>query len=134
MEVDIDVGSSSVAAAVVGLVQGATRSLVVDMGIVLEGHSRGAGRPRPLRRVRAQGVGPLGHWSAACHGAAPARQTDCLSEGARCCCQTGEAEGFLNTPPGQPLACTQRAPKSVQRRHESDAWTCGPKMNEARKK
>ncbi len=40
MEVDIDVGSSSVAAAVVGLVQGATRSLVVDMGIVLEGHSR----------------------------------------------------------------------------------------------
>ena len=39
-EVDIDVGSSSVAAAVVGLVQGATRSLVVDMGIVLEGHAR----------------------------------------------------------------------------------------------
>ena len=39
MEVDIDVGSSSVAATVVGLVQGATKSLVVDMGIVLEGHS-----------------------------------------------------------------------------------------------
>ena len=39
-EVDIDVGSSSVAAAVVGLVQGATRSLVVDIGIVLEGHTR----------------------------------------------------------------------------------------------
>lgn len=39
MEVDIDVGSSSVAATVVNLVQGATRSLVVDMGIVLEGHS-----------------------------------------------------------------------------------------------
>lgn len=40
MEVDIDVGSSSVAATVVGLVQGATKSLVVDMGIVLEGHTR----------------------------------------------------------------------------------------------
>lgn len=39
MEVDIDVGSSSVAATVVNLVQGATKSLVVDMGIVLEGHS-----------------------------------------------------------------------------------------------
>jgi hypothetical protein len=39
MEVDIDVGSSSVAATVVGLVQGATKSLVVDMGIVLEGHT-----------------------------------------------------------------------------------------------
>lgn len=40
MEVDIDVGSSSVAATVVGLVQGATKNLVVDMGIVLEGHTR----------------------------------------------------------------------------------------------
>ncbi|EIE22257.1 DUF1336-domain-containing protein [Coccomyxa subellipsoidea C-169] len=40
VEVDIDVGSSSVAATVVGLVQGATKSLVVDMGIVLEGHTR----------------------------------------------------------------------------------------------
>ena len=39
MEVDIDVGSSSVAATVVNLVQGATKSLVVDMGIVLEGHA-----------------------------------------------------------------------------------------------
>ena len=39
MEVDLDVGSSSVAATVVGLVQGATKSLVVDMGIVLEGHT-----------------------------------------------------------------------------------------------
>ncbi len=39
MEVDIDVGSSSVAATVVNLVQGATKSLVVDMGIVLEGHT-----------------------------------------------------------------------------------------------
>ena len=35
----MDVGSSSVAATVVNLVQGATKSLVVDMGIVLEGHS-----------------------------------------------------------------------------------------------
>lgn len=33
-------GSSAVAATVVGLVQGATRSLVVDMGILLEGHAR----------------------------------------------------------------------------------------------
>ncbi len=39
MEVDLDVGSSSVAATVVNLVQGATKSLVVDMGIVLEGHT-----------------------------------------------------------------------------------------------
>jgi hypothetical protein len=39
MEVDVDVGSSSVAATVVNLVQGATKNLVVDMGIVLEGHS-----------------------------------------------------------------------------------------------
>lgn len=39
MEVDVDVGSSSVAATVVNLVQGATKSLVVDMGIVLEGHA-----------------------------------------------------------------------------------------------
>ena len=38
-EVDVDVSSSSVAANIVGLVQGMTRSLVVDMAIVLEGHS-----------------------------------------------------------------------------------------------
>lgn len=38
-EVDVDVGSSSVAATVVGMVLGTTKSLVVDLGIVLEGHS-----------------------------------------------------------------------------------------------
>ena len=39
LEVDVDVASSSVAATVVGLVQGATKALVVDMGVVLEGHT-----------------------------------------------------------------------------------------------
>jgi len=39
VEVDVDVASSSVAATVVGLVMGATKSVVVDMGIVLEGHA-----------------------------------------------------------------------------------------------
>jgi hypothetical protein len=38
-EVDVDVSSSSVAAAVVGLVMGATKAVVVDMAIVLEGHA-----------------------------------------------------------------------------------------------
>jgi hypothetical protein len=37
--VDVDVSSSSVAAAVVGLVMGATKAVVVDMAIVLEGHA-----------------------------------------------------------------------------------------------
>lgn len=36
-EVDIDVSSSRTAAAVVGMVSGATRSLTVDLGILLEG-------------------------------------------------------------------------------------------------
>jgi len=39
VEVDVDVASSSVAATVVGLVMGATKSVVVDMGIVLQGHA-----------------------------------------------------------------------------------------------
>ncbi|KAK9860404.1 hypothetical protein WJX84_008795 [Apatococcus fuscideae] len=39
MEVDVDVASSSAANTVVKLVQGATRHLVVDMAILLEGHS-----------------------------------------------------------------------------------------------
>jgi hypothetical protein len=38
-EVDVDVSSSSVAANIVGLVQGLTKSLCVDMAICLEGHS-----------------------------------------------------------------------------------------------
>jgi hypothetical protein len=58
MEVDIDVGSSSVAAAVVGLVQGATRSLVVDMGIVLEGHAREELPEALLGTVRARPGAP----------------------------------------------------------------------------
>ena len=36
---DVDVNSSSVAANIVGLVQGVTKKLWVDMAIVLEGHS-----------------------------------------------------------------------------------------------
>ena len=39
MEVDIDVASSSVAATVVGLVMGATKAVVVDLAIVLQGNS-----------------------------------------------------------------------------------------------
>ena len=39
-EVDVDVSSSSVATTVVGLVMGATKSVVVDMAIVMEGHVR----------------------------------------------------------------------------------------------
>ena len=39
MEVDIDVASSSVAASVVGMVHSATKSLVIDLAIVLEGHT-----------------------------------------------------------------------------------------------
>jgi Protein ENHANCED DISEASE RESISTANCE 2, C-terminal len=35
-EVDVDVGSSATAASVVGLVQGALRSLVIDMAVLLE--------------------------------------------------------------------------------------------------
>lgn len=36
VEVDIDVGSSSTATSVVGLVAGAVRSLVIDMAVVLQ--------------------------------------------------------------------------------------------------
>jgi hypothetical protein len=39
MEVDIDVASSSVAATVVGLVMGATKAVVVDLAIVLQGNA-----------------------------------------------------------------------------------------------
>lgn len=38
-EVDVDISSSRAANSVVGMVQGATNSLVIDMGIVLEGHT-----------------------------------------------------------------------------------------------
>ena len=41
VEVDIDVGSSSTAASVVGLVAGAVRGLVIDMAVVLQVRSRG---------------------------------------------------------------------------------------------
>jgi Protein ENHANCED DISEASE RESISTANCE 2, C-terminal len=37
-EVDIDVGSSSTANHVVGMVQGALKGLVIDMAVLLEGH------------------------------------------------------------------------------------------------
>jgi hypothetical protein len=39
LEVDIDVASSSVAATVVGLVMGATKAVVVDLAIVLQGNA-----------------------------------------------------------------------------------------------
>ncbi len=38
IEVDVDVGSSRSAANVVGLVQGALKSLVIDLAVLLEGH------------------------------------------------------------------------------------------------
>ena len=38
-EVDVDIGSSSVAASVTNLVAGATKSLAVDMGVLVEGKS-----------------------------------------------------------------------------------------------
>lgn len=40
IEVDIDVGSSSAAYHVTGLVQGSLKSLVIDLAVVLEGRSR----------------------------------------------------------------------------------------------
>ena len=40
VEVDVDVGSSYTAATVVNLVSGVTKTLVVDMAIVLEGKTR----------------------------------------------------------------------------------------------
>ncbi len=48
----MDVGSSRSAAHVVGLVQGALRSLVIDIAVLLEGHASvrpraGPGRPSP---------------------------------------------------------------------------------------
>ncbi len=39
MEVDIDIGSSTVAASVVNLVYGATKSLVIDMAVLFEGQA-----------------------------------------------------------------------------------------------
>ena len=40
LEVDVDVGSSRTAASVVGLVQGAITTLVVDIAVLLEGHEQ----------------------------------------------------------------------------------------------
>ncbi len=37
LEIDIDISANNVASYVTGLVRGATRSLVIDMGFVLEG-------------------------------------------------------------------------------------------------
>lgn len=81
MEVDIDVGSSSVAATVVNLVQGATKSLVVDMGIVLEGHSSEELPESLLGTVRDSSCSPapvIMAWEA-CHRDAclPRRRTIC---------------------------------------------------------
>jgi len=44
-QVDVDVGSSTTASSVVGLVAGAVKSLVIDMAIVLQARS-----PGPLLR------------------------------------------------------------------------------------
>ncbi len=53
IEVDIDISANNVASYVTGLVRGATRSLVIDMGFVLEGERRTAHgrstRPVPQR-------------------------------------------------------------------------------------
>ena len=38
-EVDVDVASSRAANSVVGMVQGATNNMIIDMAIVLEGHN-----------------------------------------------------------------------------------------------
>lgn len=38
-EIDVDIGSSSVAASVTNLVCGATKSLTIDLGVLLEGQT-----------------------------------------------------------------------------------------------
>ncbi|KAK9821914.1 hypothetical protein WJX81_003424 [Elliptochloris bilobata] len=52
IEVDVDVGSSRSAAHVVGLVQGALKSLVIDIAVLLEGHSPDELPERLLGTVR----------------------------------------------------------------------------------
>ena len=47
LKVDIDVGSSTTAASVVGLVAGAVKSLVIDMAIVLQARRRSNGHSIP---------------------------------------------------------------------------------------
>ena len=49
IEVDVDVGSSRTAANVVGTVQGSLKSLVIDLAVLLEGHSPVSG-PLAFRR------------------------------------------------------------------------------------
>lgn len=56
MEVDIDVGSSSVASSVVGLVMGVTKKVVVDMGIVLQGNVADELPERLLGTMRLQNI------------------------------------------------------------------------------
>ena len=64
IEVDVDVGSSRSAANVVGLVQGALKTLVIDLAVLLEGHSTVRGLPLlPQRFVhRAPGCITLYLW------------------------------------------------------------------------
>lgn len=52
LEVDVDIGSSSVAAGVLRIVRGASRSLVVDLAFVLEGQSEDELPERPLACAR----------------------------------------------------------------------------------
>lgn len=60
IEIDIDISANAVASYVTGLVRGATRSLVIDMGFVLEGEG-------------AAGLGPHG-WTGAGAGRADAKE------------------------------------------------------------
>jgi hypothetical protein len=52
LEVDVDIGSSSVAAGVIRIVRGASRSLVVDLAFVLEGQAEADLPERPLATAR----------------------------------------------------------------------------------
>ncbi len=51
IEVDVDVGSSRTAANVVGTVQGSLKSLVIDLAVLLEGHSMVRSLPGSLLRA-----------------------------------------------------------------------------------
>jgi len=60
LEVDVDVGSSQTAARVVGLVQGALKSLVIDIAVLLEGKTQVRCNRTCIAAVHAVGGG--GGW------------------------------------------------------------------------
>ena len=67
-EVDVDVGSSRAANTVVGMVAPATKSLVISMGVALEGHSEAVRRLCPCANVPClfcQTLMPTCEWSVA---------------------------------------------------------------------